>query len=310
MRTAGIRRLVCACVVGLVGVMSVTGVSVALQPEGDGSLPGPTLDDRFGVKAVTRPSRDATMGFRFSTEVVEVFVQDGMRVSEGEPLIRADDAEAAGALAIGVIRAESTLDVDLQIAALELAEVEFEATKQAFEGGGGSSIELDRSRLSRDTAEIQLAAARQRDIEADSQLAQLRARQEAHVLTAPFDGTVDAVLVDVGDSIRDTDPAIRVVSVDPLRLDVATPTEQTLRLGPGDPAWVLVRIGGEPQVLSATIVGISPVADSVTGSRRVRVEASNPDKLPAGLTAFVRFSAPEGAWAALADALGEPAGGG
>ncbi|MEL7483412.1 MAG: HlyD family efflux transporter periplasmic adaptor subunit, partial [Planctomycetota bacterium] len=202
------------------------------------------------------------------------------------------DAEAVAAFAIAQIRAESTLDIDLQVLTLELSEVELKATETAFEAGGGSTIELDRARLTRDQTEVQLEAARQRDIEADNSLMQLEARVNDHHLTAPFDGTVDIVFVDVGDSVRDTDPAVRVVSVDPLWVDVATPTEQTLDLEPGDPAWVRVRIGEEPRVLSATIVGISPVADSVTGARRVRVEASNPEGLPAGLTAFVRFDEP------------------
>ncbi|MEO1583969.1 MAG: HlyD family efflux transporter periplasmic adaptor subunit [Planctomycetota bacterium] len=249
-------------------------------------------DEAFGVKAVTRPSRDATMGFPFPTSVVDVIATDGMAVSEGQLLIRADDAEAVAAFAIGRIRAVSTLDVDLQVKTLELAEVELRATETAFEGGGGSTIELDRAKLTRDQSEIQLEAAKQRDVEADNQLIQLEARVGDHRLEAPFDGVVDVVFVDVGDSVRDTDPAVRVVSVDPLWIDVATPTAQTLSLGPGDPAWVRVRIGDEPRVLPATIVGISPVADSVTGARRVRVEAPNPDGLPAGLTAFVRFEPP------------------
>jgi multidrug efflux system membrane fusion protein len=251
------------------------------------------LESPWGVKAVTRPSRDATMGFPFPTSVAEVIVRDGMEVRQGQLLVRADDAEAVAAFAIAKIRAESTLDVELQEKTLELADVELKATETAFEGGGGSTIELDRAKLTRDQAEIQLEAARQRDIEADSSLMQLEARVNDHHLTAPFDGVVDVVFVDVGDSVRDTDPAVRVVAVDPLWVDVATPTARTLDLEPGDPAWVQVRIGDEPRVLSATIVGISPVADSVTGARRVRVEAPNPDGLPAGLTAFVRFEPPE-----------------
>lgn len=274
-------------------VLAASVVSGGVQPERYASAVSRLADDTaWGVKAVTRPSRDATMGFPFPTAVAEVLVSDGQVVRAGQMLVRADDAEAVAAFAIAQIRAESTLDVDLQVLTLELAEVELKATETAFEAGGGSTIELDRARLTRDQTEVQLEAARQRDIEADNSLMQLEARVNDHHLTAPFDGTVDIVFVDVGDSVRDTDPAVRVVSVDPLWVDVATPTEQTLDLEPGDPAWVRVRIGEEPRVLSATIVGISPVADSVTGARRVRVEASNPEGLPAGLTAFVRFDEP------------------
>jgi RND family efflux transporter MFP subunit len=276
----------------------VAGLSIVLaQPEGSYEIR--SRDEAFGIKAVTRPSRDATMGFPFPTSVAEVLAQDGQRVAQGALLVRADDTAAVAALEIGRLRAESTLDVDIQVAAMQLAGVEYEAMQLAFQGGGGSNIELERARLQRDTSKIQLEAAKQRDVEADSQLAQLQARVTEHRLSAPFNGTVDTVLVDVGDSVRDTDPVVRVVAVDPLLVDVATPTEQSLSLMPGDPAWVLVRIGAEPRILSAVIVGISPVADSVTGARRVRVEVSNPSEVPAGLTAFVRFAPPQGEWAAI-----------
>ena len=179
---------------------------------------------------------------------------------------------------------------------LELSQVEFKATKAAYEGGGGSTIELDRARLAADNAKLKLDASRQRMLEQQIQLRQLQARLDEHTVQAPFDGIVESVLVDVGDSVRESDPIVRVVSIDPLWVDVATPTEMTLGLNPGDPAWAMVRIGDEARLLSATIVGISPVADSVAGARRVRIEATNPDALPAGLQVYVRFDAPDRAW--------------
>ena len=57
----------------------------------------------------------------------------------------------------------------------------------------------------------------------------------------------------------------------------------------------------DASLLGATIVGISPVADSVTGARRVRVEVPNAGKLPAGLTAYVRFGEPGREWAQLVE---------
>ena len=273
------------------------------QPMSNGDLPPA---ETFGIKAVTRPSQDAVMGFSFPTSVMERMVLDGEAVILGQPLVRADDREARAAVVLQTIRAESTLDVEAERKALELAELELEATKQATEGGGGSQFELQRSQLAADTAKLRLDASQQRLQEQQVQLEQLQARLDKHTVSAPFDGIVESVLVAVGDSVRESDPVVRVVSVDPLWIDVATPTEATMGLEDGDPAWCLVRIGDDVRLLDATIVGISPVADSVTGARRVRVEASNPRGLPAGLTAFVRFGEPDGAWAELAaDASGD-----
>lgn len=273
------------------------------QPMSNGDLPPA---EAFGIKAVTRPSQDAVMGFSFPTSVMERMVLDGEAVEAGQPLVRADDREAKAAVVLQTIRAESTLDVEAERKALELAELELEATQLATEGGGGSTFELQRSQLAADTAKLRLDASQQRLQEQQVSLEQLQARLDKHTVSAPFDGIVESVLVAIGDSVRESDPVVRVVSVDPLWIDVATPTEETMGLEDGDPAWCLVRIGDDVRLLDATIVGISPVADSVTGARRVRVEASNPRALPAGLTAFVRFSEPDGAWAELAaDASGD-----
>ena len=261
--------------------------------------------DTFGIKAVTRPSQDAVMGFSFPTSVLELLVSDGDVVKEGSPLVRADDREAQSAVVLQTIRAKSQIDVQAEEKALALAEVELAATRTAFEGGGGSTIELDRAKLSAETAKLRLEASQQRFQEQQVQLEQLQISLEKHTVKAPFDGVVESVVVAVGDTVRDSDPVVRVVSVDPLWIDVATPTEQTMGLKAGDPAWCLVRIGDDLRLLNATIDGISPVADSVTGARRVRVEASNPVGLPAGLTVFVRFGEPGDAWAELSAKRGQ-----
>lgn len=277
------------------------------QPVGGEAQPQPEV---FGIKAVTRPSQDAIMGFSFPTSVLEVMVRDGDVVRAGQDLVRADDRESAAAVELQTIRATSTLDVDAEIKALELAEVELKAHEQAFEGGGGSTLELDRARLSAQTGVLRVEASRQRFQEQQIQLRQLQISFEKHTVMAPFDGVVESVAVTVGDSIRESDPVIRVVSVDPLWIDVATPTALTLGLGAGDPAWCLVRIGEDLRLLPATIEGISPVADSVTGARRVRVQAANPEGLPAGLTAFVRFDEPGDDWAGLGAGPDGPGSGG
>lgn len=282
----------------IVILAALASMGLGAQPATLESQPQP---ESFGIKAVTRPSQDAVMGFSFPTSVLEILVRDGDVVKAGQGLVRADDRESASAVELQTIRANSTLDVDAEIKAQELAEVELKANQQAFEGGGGSTLELDRARLSAETAKLRVEASQQRLKEQRLQLAQLQISHEKHTVMAPFDGVIESVVVTVGDSVRESDPVIRVVSVDPLWIDVATPTSETLGLKAGDPAWCLVRIGEELSVLPATIEGISPVADSVTGARRVRVQASNPEGLPAGLTAFVRFTEPGEAWAGLGE---------
>ena len=97
---------------------------------------------------------------------------------------------------------------------------------------------------------------------------------------------------------------LRVVDIDPLEIDVAAPTEITLAdesigrsdVVVGQPAWVLLDLPGRPSVLVGTVTEVSAVADSRSATRRVRVEVPNPTRILAGVTAFVRFTEPEGEW--------------
>jgi hypothetical protein len=82
-------------------------------------------------------------------------------------------------------------------------------------------------------------------------------------------------------------------------MDVSTPTSQTLVLGlkPGDKAWVLLDLPGDPAVYEASIVELAAQADFGANERRVRIELHNPQDWPAGVAAWVRFTPPEGEWA-------------
>jgi len=117
-------------------------------------------------------------------------------------------------------------------------------------------------------------------------------------IEAPFDGIIDEVIVDVGDSIRDSEPVVRVVDITKLELDVPARTDVTLRLGlkVGDPAWVLVDLAGRVHVVEGVVAEVSPVANYASRTRRVQVEIDNPRAWPSGVPAWVRFEGPEGEW--------------
>jgi multidrug efflux pump subunit AcrA (membrane-fusion protein) len=57
-------------------------------------------------------------------------------------------------------------------------------------------------------------------------------------------------------------------------------------------------------------VYVSPVADSVSQTRRVRVEIDNPEGWPAGTQARVRFTEPTGEWKSRVPAGGSATPGG
>lgn len=265
--------------------------------EGRGGLMGPASPfERFGgIKAVTRPSRDAVLGFSLPTQITEVGVVGGQRVSRGDLLVRGDDEEDIALLETQRIRADTDLPVQRAVGQSELADVEWERAQEAFSRTGISQLEYDRARLAADTAKIDVGIAKNTLAQDRAQVVRFEARVRRLRLQAPFDGIVEQVLVDVGQSVSEAEQVVRVVNIDPLWIDVATPTKRTLELGieTGAPAWVAMDLPGDLRVFEGRVVEVSPVADAASGTRRIRVEVANPEQIVAGVTAFVRFTPPE-----------------
>jgi multidrug efflux pump subunit AcrA (membrane-fusion protein) len=69
-----------------------------------------------------------------------------------------------------------------------------------------------------------------------------------------------------------------------------------LRLDKGSHAWVLVNLPDKPMLVEGKVLYVSPAADYVGQTRRVRVEIPNPGSLPAGLQGSVRFTQPSEHW--------------
>ncbi len=91
--------------------------------------------------------------------------------------------------------------------------------------------------------------------------------------------------VEAGQGVRESDPVLRLVDIQKLWLEPYAPTQETLRLGlkAGTKAWVLVaRCRTSRCTWRGKVLYVSPVADSVSQSRRVRVEIENTEGGPRG----------------------------
>lgn len=253
-----------------------------------------------GYRVYADPIHDAVMGFSFPTEVREILVKGGDRVTAGQLMVRARDGEAVAAVKFQKLRAENEWEVRAAENALELAEIEFRAIERAYQGGSGSQQEYDRVKNAFENARITLEAAKMRLQEQRIGLERFEAELERFRLAAPFDGIVQSIDVSVGQVMGDSQPVIRVVNIDRLKLMVPTPTREVLGLGlkPGDKAWVVMNLPGEPTVLIGEVTEVSPVADAPTQQLRVKVEVENPDGRPAGVLSWVRFTEPSGEWTA------------
>lgn len=298
------------------GVAAVVGFSAPSQgntavllsgPGGVESTPGDGVQmmkavDLFGGhKTFTRPNRDAQMGFSVPQRVLDVIGKSGMRVKKDDLIVRGDDVEAAAVLKLQEVRARSKATVDKAKASLDLTKLEYDKTQQASSGGGANPQELDRARLSFEAATADHAAAVVQQEQEELSVDRLKASVERYRLRAPFDGIIDFVKVDPGQSTTENEKIVRVVNLSPIWIDVPAPTDETIRLGSkvGDKAWVLVEMSGVPKVLEGKVIEVAPTGDASSRTRQLRLEVANPDKADgspgdviAGEPAWVRLSAP------------------
>lgn len=282
-----------------VAVVCALGLAEPSPPPAQGLSPAQIVSFG-GEKCLTRPSRDSTMGFAAPTRITEVLVKGGEEVKKGQLLIRGDDAEDTIVVNLQKIRADTDLPFQKAVKTAELAKVEFERTQLAFDKAAASKQDLDRARLTWEGSDIDAKQAKQQQEQEEMQVTRLVERVNKLQIRAPYDGQVDVVMMDVGQSVSETDKIIRVVNVDPIWMDVPTPTARLneLNVKLGDPAWVLMDLPGEATVLLGKVIEVSPVADSSSATRRVRVEVANKQRRVPGVQAWVRFTEPTGDWKA------------
>jgi RND family efflux transporter MFP subunit len=255
-----------------------------------------------GEKFITRPSKDSVMSFTFAAEISEILAKGGQSVKKGQPLVRARDEDVRAQRDLAKIMTEVDLDVQKAQYGVDLAQVEFDAQLEVRDKklAPTAKIEFERAKATLAARKVDLEIARHERKQHLLQLAVRQAQLDRLTLNAPFDGTVDDVIVELGQVKRETEPVLRVVNTDPLWIDVPTPTSQTLTLGlkPGDKAWCLLDLPGEAKVWTGKVIEVGAAADPASNTRRVRVELPNPSQWPSGMTAWVRFTPPEGEWAA------------
>lgn len=235
------------------------------------------------------------MAFTFPVEVAQVAVVQGQAVKEGDLLVRARDGEAAASLEVQRVRAENSATVANARAGLELAAIRLAAARRAQAESAMTAQEFEERRLGHVAAEAGLANALSTQNEEQKRLVQMQEQVQRYRLLARFDGIVDMISAEPGQGVDINQPVVRIVNVDPLWVDVPTPVDETLRLDlkVGAPAWVLLDVPAERAgsgTVRGRVLSVASTTDAA-GTRRVRVELPNPELLPAGLRAQVRFTA-------------------
>jgi len=206
------------------------------------------------------PWMDAGVPAEVGGRVVEVYVESGQEVSEGDPLVRLDSDQAEFRVR------EATAQLNERTRLLKEAKV-------LLQKRVASATEYEAV-----ASDVRMARA---------QLDALQDDLDRHVVRAPFDGVVNRRMVDVGDAIRTNEPVVQLVDLEKLRVEFYVSEFDLSSFSKGQPLQLTVPARPET-VFKPNVDFMARAADDET--RLFLIEAVLPNEeagLPGGLQGTV-----------------------
>jgi RND family efflux transporter MFP subunit len=246
-------------------VPTVQAASVTVAPPGakDGV---PVLS---GAGYVVSADRYISIGARVSGRIDRYLVEEGSRVSAGDPLVQLDPREYSAA----VDRAQA----NLRLAQAEgaLARVKRERAESLRRQGVVSQEELDVRRAEADTAAARVGTAQ-------AELKQARVALEYTTLHAPRSGVILAKLKEVGEiavpgGFSGSGDLVRMANLEDLRGQVDVTEAELAKIRMGQRAEVVPDAYPDHHY-AAHVVKLYPQVDKQKGTLRIEVQIEKPDE--------------------------------
>jgi len=228
-----------------------------------------TLRAGVPLSGALEPKVQVDVGAPMAEQLVEVFVNEGDPVRQGQPLVRfRDDVVKA---------AEASARADLATARMQASVAVQESTRAQTLLAEGAISPRDR-----DNALVALEQARARQALAEATLANAQDRLENATLKAPVSGVVSRRWVQAGDRVDFGKPVISIVNTSVLQLEASVEARWAMSLRVGRPVALTVA-NLEHDTIMGRISRINPTADPATRQVRIYVDVPNPGRLVGGL---------------------------
>jgi RND family efflux transporter MFP subunit len=234
--------------------------------------------------------RQATVSSKVTAKVLEVLIEEGMEVKEGQILARLDasNTDASLKLAEAELRAAKTALAETEVQLAE-SKLRLDRTRSLVKDSVLSQAELDRIQAESDSLEARLGRQREEELVAERRLAVWTQQLEDTIIRAPFDGVVTTKDAQPGEMISPvtagggfTRTGIgTVVDMSSLEIEVDVNENYINRVRAGQ-AVEAVLDAYPDWTLPARVIAIVPTADRDRATVRVRIafEALDPKILP------------------------------
>ncbi len=255
--------------------------AVARAPQ-VGSVEGAVLDGTGYVVA----RRQATVSSKATGKVLEVFIEEGMVVEEGQLLATLDDSVEQTQYDLSAAQLAETearlTEVKVQIAQ---AEQDVKRIQDLAQDGFASESELDNARLALDSFEAQRERLEKTVDVSKTALELQRKFLDDMKIRAPFTGIVIAKAAQPGEMISPVSGGggftrtgiCTIVDMESIEVQVDVNEKYINRVSPDQPATVTLNSYPDTR-LPASVIAIIPTADRARSTVRVRIRFLEKDE--------------------------------
>ena len=223
--------------------------------------------------------RAATVSSKVTGKVVEILIEEGMKVKEGQIVARLDDTNIKTSLEVARAQLESAKTaVDETRAQLKQAEAEFQRTTNLVKQNIASQSDLDKAESDAKSLAARLAR-QERDITvAERTVDSWRQQMDDMIIRAPFAGIVTTKDAQPGEMISPvsagggfTRTGIgTIVDMDSLEIEIDVNESYINRVQPGQP--VAATLDAYPDwKIPCKVIAIIPTADRQKSTVKVRI---------------------------------------
>jgi len=228
--------------------------------------------------------REATVSSKVTGKVVEVLVEEGVKVAEGQVLARLDRANIDASLQLAHAQLDAARTA-LEETRVRLGEAEREQARQQklVAAGVATSADFDRAESAAKAAAARLAQLATEVTVADRSVAVWQQQLDDTVIRAPFAGIVTSKNAQPGEMISPMSSGgftrtgiCTIVDMDSLEIEIDVNESYINRVTPGQPVEAALDAYADWKI-PCKVIAIIPTADRQKSTVRVRVGFDQPD---------------------------------
>jgi RND family efflux transporter MFP subunit len=243
-----------------------------------------TLSDARPVTGEIRSRRTAELASQVEGLALQVLIEDGDQVQEGQIIAKLDDQRAK--LEYERAQAQLLSDqslIDQRLADLQQAKRDLERLEELDARASAGAAQLDAARTLVASRAAELAQARADLAVSQSNLALAEKELNDMTIEAPFAGTVIAKHAEIGQWISTGDSICTIVSMSDLeaRIDIPQtllPALERTTNGSASAPTIEINLPSIPTPMRATVHAVVPQADTLSRLFPVRLFVDDPEQ--------------------------------